>query len=228
MSVVHPEDELLVITTNGLGKRMPIGLGTAGAEVAEDEKESTEVPEDNDDATVEAELEEDDTAAKDRANRRYRLTRRAAKGVVSIKLRPGDRVVAALQVDPDASQELLVTSVQGQMVRMNVADVSVMGRSAFGVIVMRLNEDDQVASATLIDELSEEEIAANQAQKQELEELAARMEEFDARQMALREAAETDPNGESSDDIADDADDENYNENDAMNKDEDDQEPDDN
>jgi len=205
MSIVNPDDELLVITANGMGKRTPIGMTPQAAEGA-DVDETVENLDDNgadvDENGAEAETNGEEVV--ESSARRYRLTRRGAKGVVSIKLRPGDRVVAALQVAPDSDQEVLITSIQGQMVRLRVDDVRQTGRAAFGVIVMRLNEGDEVASATLVDELSEEEIAANQAKKAELEELAAREAEFDSRMNALREAAETDPNGESEDEDAED------------------------
>ncbi len=200
MSVVDPDDELLVITANGMGKRTPIGATLQDTEDAgvDDNGADADVVENG------AEAETNGEEVVESSARRYRLTRRGAKGVVSIKLRPGDRVVAALQVAPDSDEEVLITSVQGQMVRLRVDDVRQTGRAAYGVIVMRLNEGDEVASATLVDELSEEEIAANQAKKAELEELAAREAEFDSRMSALREAAEIDPNGESEDEDAED------------------------
>lgn len=203
MSIVVPEDELLVITANGMGKRTPIGATPQDTGNADTDDNGVDAD------AVENGVEEETNGEEvvESSSRRYRLTRRGAKGVVSIKLRPGDRVVAALQVAPDSNEEVLITSVQGQMVRLQVDDVRQTGRAAYGVIVMRLNEGDEVASATLIDELSEEEIAANQAKKAELEELAAREAEFDSRMSALREATETDPDGESEDeeDAEDDA-----------------------
>ncbi|MDD3694722.1 MAG: DNA gyrase subunit A [Lentisphaeria bacterium] len=147
MSIVDPEDELLLVTAQGMGKRVPIGQGS---NIVEDESEEN----------VGETLEVD-------SNRRFRRTRRGAKGVISIRLRAGDSVVAALQVPANSKQELLLISVNGQTVRLRVQDVRLVGRAGVGVIVMRLYENDLVATATIVDELSEEEIAANQAKAEE-------------------------------------------------------------
>jgi DNA gyrase subunit A len=95
-----------------------------------------------------------------------------------MKLREGDSVVAALQVPANSNQELILISVEGQTVRLRVQDVRQTGRAAYGVIVMRLSEGDRVATATIVDELSEEEIAANQAKEEENADMAALEAEF--------------------------------------------------
>ena len=97
-----------------------------------------------------------------------------------MKLREGDRLVASMLVPADSQQELILMSVQGLTVRLRVEDVRQTGRSAYGVIVMRLAEDDQVATATIVDELSDEEIAANQAKADEEADFAAREAQFAA------------------------------------------------
>ena len=81
----------------------------------------------------------------------YRLTHRGGKGVTSIKLKEDDRVVTALLVI--TGNEILMTSVQGQMVRISVDDIRTIGRSSQGVIVMRLDEGDEVSSVSLVDQM---------------------------------------------------------------------------
>jgi len=191
MSVVNPEDELLVVTANGYGKRTPIGI------VEDPEETQAITPNDVDDAELddinvpdepeeedEAETaEENGTQAAENSNnssRRYRLTRRGSKGVTSIKLREGDEVVAAIEVEPDSDEEIILTSIQGLMVRLRVADFNLAGRATYGTIVMRLNENDKIAFAALVDELSEEEIKANKQKELEEEEFAEREAEFKA------------------------------------------------
>ena len=91
----------------------------------------------------------------------YRLTRRGGKGVISIRLKPDDRVVAALQLREDV--ELILSSVNGQFVRISTAGIRPLGRSSQGVRIMRLRADDRVASAAPVMELeagSEDEEAA--------------------------------------------------------------------
>jgi DNA gyrase subunit A len=124
----------------------------------------------------------------------YRLTHRGGKGVIGMKLRAGDRVVAALQVTE--GDEILLTSVQGQMVRTAVEEIRVTGRSAQGVIVMRLDEDDEVSSVSLVDRLSDEELAENA--EDEAAELAAEAAAEAA--TAARAAAAARPAPESTED----------------------------
>jgi DNA gyrase subunit A len=85
----------------------------------------------------------------------YRLTRRGGKGVISIRLRAGDRVVQAIQLDQD--QDLLLTSVKGQVVRIGTAGIRTLSRNSQGVRVMRLREDDEISVVTTVARLDEEE-----------------------------------------------------------------------
>ncbi len=83
----------------------------------------------------------------------YRLTNRGGKGVTSIKLKPRDKVVGALKVED--GDEIMMTTVNGQMVRINVDEVRTIGRSSQGVKVIDLREKDRVASVTRIQALKE-------------------------------------------------------------------------
>lgn len=75
----------------------------------------------------------------------YRKTHRGGKGVITIKTggRNGD-VVAVRTVN--ATDELMVTSKQGKIIRMKVSDIRVTGRNAMGVKVMNLHDDDLVTA----------------------------------------------------------------------------------
>ena len=193
MTVVNPDDELLVISAKGMGKRTPIGsagpIPVSTVENAADENDlDAEIDVDDEEAAATLENEDAETSApEESASKRYRRTRRGAKGVISMKLREGDSVVAALQVPADSNQELILISVGGQTVRLRVQDVRQTGRAAYGVIVMRLSEDDRVATATIVDELSDEEIAANHAKEEENADMAAREAEFLASSQARNE-----------------------------------------
>ncbi len=85
----------------------------------------------------------------------YRLINRSGGGVASIKLKADDKVVGALQVEED--DELMITTVKGQMVRISINGVRSIGRSSQGVKVIDLRGKDKVASATLIEKLEGEE-----------------------------------------------------------------------
>ncbi|MDR2866916.1 MAG: DNA gyrase subunit A [Methanomassiliicoccaceae archaeon] len=75
----------------------------------------------------------------------YRKTRRGGKGVITIKTggRNGD-VVAVRKVN--ATDELMITSKQGKIIRIKVADIRITGRNAMGVKVMNMKEDDLVTA----------------------------------------------------------------------------------
>ncbi|OGV65059.1 MAG: DNA gyrase subunit A [Lentisphaerae bacterium RIFOXYB12_FULL_65_16] len=82
----------------------------------------------------------------------YRLTRRGSKGVISIRLRGEDKVVAAVQIESE-KQELIITSVNGQMVRIRASDIRTVGRSSLGVRVMRLRETDEISGVSVVEEM---------------------------------------------------------------------------
>ncbi|HDP97410.1 MAG TPA: DNA gyrase subunit A, partial [Euryarchaeota archaeon] len=88
----------------------------------------------------------------------YRKTRRGGVGVITIKTagRNGN-VVMVREVSED--DEIIVTSIQGMVIRIPVSEVSLVGRVTMGVRIMRIKEDDQVcAVARLIQEEDEERV----------------------------------------------------------------------
>jgi DNA gyrase subunit A len=88
----------------------------------------------------------------------YRKIRRGGKGVITIKTgeRNGD-VVCAMKVEED--DELIVTSVNGMVIRMPVSGISVLSRATMGVRLMKLKEDDKVSAVTRLVGKAEEERA---------------------------------------------------------------------
>ena len=217
MAVVNDQDELLVITENGFGKRTPIGLADAAdanaatPEDAADADANDATPEDADNAATPEDAADnaddaEDTARSSASAWKFRLTRRGGKGVVAIKLRPGDKVVAAFQIEQNTDKEIILTSIQGLMPQYRIADFRLCGRAAYGTIIMRLNEGDKVASAAIVDELSEEEIAANTAKARENAENQAREAEFAARLNALQQQAQQNSDNTDTDDDQQDGD----------------------
>jgi len=77
----------------------------------------------------------------------YRKIRRGGKGVITIKTgeRNGD-VVCAMKVEE--TDELIVTSVNGMVIRMPVSGISVLSRATMGVRLMKLKEEDKVSAVT--------------------------------------------------------------------------------
>lgn len=86
----------------------------------------------------------------------YRKIRRGGKGVITIKTggRNGD-VVTVKAVKDDS--EIIVTSVNGMVIRIPVAGISLMGRNTMGVRLMRLKENDKVSAVARLLAASEEE-----------------------------------------------------------------------
>jgi DNA gyrase subunit A len=86
----------------------------------------------------------------------YRKTRRGAKGVVNIKLREGELVIAVLQSHP-GEKAMLITE-RGQIVKIPIDEIRIVGRASIGVKVMNMKyEGDRVTSAVKITEDDEPE-----------------------------------------------------------------------
>ena len=120
----------------------------------------------------------------------YRQTNRGAQGVTSIKLRDGDSVVAAIQVEPNTEKNLLILTQFGQAVRIPVEQIRRTARNCYGVRVISFNRkkgDDKVANVSLVDNLSEEDAAVNEAKAAAAEESAERAASFEA-QRSVAEA----------------------------------------
>jgi len=81
---------------------------------------------------------------------RYRRTRRGGKGIYTIRITDRNGPLRAFKVGPDG-YALMVTTVQGMVIRTTTSDIRIMGRQAQGVKVIRLNEGDRVAGVTLFE-----------------------------------------------------------------------------
>ena len=76
---------------------------------------------------------------------KYRMTRRAAKGVVNIRLKEGEKVISAIQVEK--GDEILITTKNGQTVRIPTDEMRTIGRASKGVRIMDLRgKNDTIAS----------------------------------------------------------------------------------
>ena len=91
----------------------------------------------------------------------YRRTRRGAKGVITIKTdeRNGN-VVSVRKVT--AGDQLMVTSKQGKMIRMQVDEIRETGRNAKGVRIMDMRNDDKITAV--------QPIVADEGEGEEVEE----------------------------------------------------------
>ncbi|RLM44333.1 DNA gyrase subunit A [Haloarcula sp. Atlit-47R] len=85
----------------------------------------------------------------------YRTQSRYGKGLIDIKTddRNGRVSTAKAVTDED---HLVIMSEQGQIMRIRAGDVSQVGRNTKGVTIMGLEEDDRVASVTVVPAVTEE------------------------------------------------------------------------
>ena len=81
----------------------------------------------------------------------YRLTHRGGKGVINMKTTAKTgKVVAILSVKEDS--DLMIVTKDGKIIRIESSEIRETGRSAQGVRVVRMDEGDRVAAASVIPE----------------------------------------------------------------------------
>tara|TARA_B100000809_G_scaffold36258_1_gene31780 strand:+ start:2692 stop:5307 length:2616 start_codon:yes stop_codon:yes gene_type:complete len=101
-------------------------------------------------------------AVQDKETGGYRLTKRGGKGVTGIKLKDDDRVTAGLLVEQ--GDEIMMTTVSGQMVRISTNEVRTIGRASQGVKVIDLRRKDKVAGVSLIGHLKDDDDIGDDAE----------------------------------------------------------------
>jgi DNA gyrase subunit A len=80
----------------------------------------------------------------------YRITNRGGKGVKTINVtEKTGRLVGIMDVA--ASEDLIITCKSGLTIRMNVSDISELGRATQGVKLIRIEEGDEIAAITRIE-----------------------------------------------------------------------------
>ncbi len=83
----------------------------------------------------------------------YRQSNRGTQGVISIRVNERNgKVIGAAEVFP--GDEIILISDQGRLVRTRVDEISVVGRGAQGVKLIRLNEDEELVRLERVNELA--------------------------------------------------------------------------
>jgi DNA gyrase subunit A len=114
----------------------------------------------------------------------YRFQGRGGTGVKAAQLTPktGD-IVGGCVLKQGEDGDLLCISKQGQMIRMRLSDIPSRGRATQGVIVMRLNGGDKVATMSVVMEDKEAEAkmleAASEQREEEVEVLVEQQEKIE-------------------------------------------------
>jgi len=83
----------------------------------------------------------------------YPRQHRAGSGVKTFKITPATGPVAAAKL-VNQSQQIVVVSAEGMVMRLQVSDINVLGRRTQGVIVMRMDAGDKVVAVTCFEEYS--------------------------------------------------------------------------
>lgn len=97
----------------------------------------------------------------------YRITNRGGKGVKTINVTDKTGGLVGL-LDVTEKEDLMITCVSGITIRMSVAAISEQGRATQGVKLIRVDEGDEIAAITKLDEQEqdEEEVSADDVSEQ--------------------------------------------------------------
>ena len=112
MEIIEPDQEILVVTENGYGKRTP-------------ESE-------------------------------YRLQSRGGMGVKTCQITDKNGPLSAVKA-VDGTEDLMLITINGMLIRMDVNDISITGRSTQGVRLMRLAGDELIATVAKVEKEEDEE-----------------------------------------------------------------------
>jgi DNA gyrase subunit A len=80
----------------------------------------------------------------------YRVTNRGGKGVKTINITDKTGHLVAIKTVTDANDLMIITK-NGIIIRMNVADLRLMGRATQGVRLINIQDNDSIAAVTKVD-----------------------------------------------------------------------------
>jgi DNA gyrase subunit A len=90
----------------------------------------------------------------------YRITNRGGKGVKTISVTEKTGSLVGI-LDVSEQEDLMITCVSGITIRMSIAQISEQGRATQGVKLIKLDDDDEIAAITNLDEEKAEESEEN-------------------------------------------------------------------
>ena len=85
----------------------------------------------------------------------YRVQTRGGKGVITYKITPKTGSIVGIRIVEEDNDVMLITD-NGTIIRLNVKDISVLGRSTQGVTLMRTNEGKVVSIEKITEDEKEE------------------------------------------------------------------------
>ena len=80
----------------------------------------------------------------------YRVQNRGGRGVITYKVTQKTGKLVGIRVTDDSNDIMMITDT-GTIIRISVKDVSVLGRSTQGVTLMRTNDGGKVVSIELVE-----------------------------------------------------------------------------
>ena len=90
----------------------------------------------------------------------YRITSRGTQGVTNIDtLKVPSKVVASMPVTDD--ENIMMVTDGGQLIRMKVSDIRIVGRNSKGVILFRLGQNEKVVSVSAVANYEDEETSSD-------------------------------------------------------------------
>jgi DNA gyrase subunit A len=158
---VDPEDEVIMVSRAGLTVRFAesdvrsMGRDTTGVRGMDVGKHGTVIAMDIARDDMDLLVVTENGYGKRTQISQYRKTHRGAKGVKTVGLTERKGALAGALVVRD-HQELVFISVGGMVQRTSAAGISQQGRSATGVRVMNLKEDDLVSAVALVVDAGDE------------------------------------------------------------------------
>lgn len=159
--ISNGEDDVLLVTRQGKAIRFseksvrPLGRGTIGVRgiklVADDRVISMDVL-NKGDVTAELLTIMENGLGKKTIVTQFPKQERGGQGVKVAKVSDKTGNVAVSQIIPPKSEELIITSKRGQVVKLEIVSIPRLHRDTQGVILMRFsNASDRVAAATCIE-----------------------------------------------------------------------------
>jgi len=82
----------------------------------------------------------------------YKIQRRGGSGIKTAKITPKTgKLISAHVINTDNLEtDFIASSAKGQIIRVPLKSISVLGRATQGVRVMRLNADDKIAATAVL------------------------------------------------------------------------------
>lgn len=121
----------------------------------------------------------------------YRVTGRGGKGVITYKITPKTGDIVGIRIVSGDEDVMMITDT-GTIIRLRVADISILSRSTQGVTLMRTN-DGKVVSITTLEHDEEADEEENQQKSEEVKEEIAENKEVQETE-EIKESEETEEN----------------------------------